>query len=215
MDMPMPLPDPDSSLTRWLDAIAAPTAAPAGGAAAALAGALSAALVEMVAGLTVKREKYASVHDLAARAREKAERLRDGMLALAARDARAFEGFTRALALPATTSEERERRTRAKTDALAAGTAVQLELLAHLAQVAELSFEIAEQGLAGAVGDAATGAFLALGAARSAYWSVRSNLAEVGEGVADRERVGAAKTLLDRVEDYERRARHLLEARVP
>jgi formiminotetrahydrofolate cyclodeaminase len=215
MDMPMPLPDPDSSLTRWLDAIAAPTAAPAGGAAAALAGALSAALVEMVAGLTVKREKYASVHDLAARAREKAERLRDGMLALAARDARAFEGFTRALALPATTSEERERRTRAKTDALAAGTAVQLELLAHLAQVAELSFEIAEQGLAGAVGDAATGAFLALGAARSAYWSVRSNLAEVGGGVADRERVGAAKTLLDRVEDYERRARHLLEARVP
>jgi formiminotetrahydrofolate cyclodeaminase len=215
MDMPMPLPDPDSSLTRWLDAIAAPTAAPAGGAAAALAGALSAALVEMVAGLTVKREKYASVHDLAARAREKAERLRDGMLALAARDARAFEGFTRALALPATTSEERERRTRAKTDALAAGTAVQLELLAHLAQVAELSFEIAEQGLAGAVGDAATGAFLALGAARSAYWSVRSNLAEVGGGVADRERVGAAKTLLDRVEDYERRARHLLEARIP
>jgi formiminotetrahydrofolate cyclodeaminase len=215
MDMPMPLPDLDSSLTRWLDAIAAPTAAPAGGAAAALAGALSAALVEMVAGLTVKREKYASVHDLAARAREKAERLRDGMLALAARDARAFEGFTRALALPATTSEERERRTRAKTDALAAGTAVQLELLAHLAQVAELSFEIAEQGLAGAVGDAATGAFLALGAARSAYWSVRSNLAEVGGGVADRERVGAAKTLLDRVEDYERRARHLLEARVP
>jgi formiminotetrahydrofolate cyclodeaminase len=215
MDMPMPLPDPDSSLTRWLDAIAAPTAAPAGGAAAALAGALSAALVEMVAGLTVKREKYASVHDLAARAREKAERLRDGMLALAARDARAFEGFTRALALPATTSEERERRTRAKTDALAAGTAVQLELLAHLAQVAELSFEIAEQGLAGAVGDAATGAFLALGAARSAYWSVRSNLAEVGGGVADRERVGAAKTRLDRVEDYERRARHLLEARVP
>ncbi|HET8834811.1 MAG TPA: cyclodeaminase/cyclohydrolase family protein [Gemmatimonadales bacterium] len=211
----MPLPDPDSSLTRWLDAIAAPTAAPAGGAAAALAGALSAALVEMVAGLTVKREKYASVHDLAARAREKAERLRDGMLALAARDARAFEGFTRALALPATTPEERERRTRAKTDALAAGTAVQLELLAHLAQVAELSFEIAEQGLAGAVGDAATGAFLALGAARSAYWSVRSNLAEVGGGVADRERVGAAKTLLDRVEDYERRARHLLEARVP
>jgi len=211
----MPLPDPDSSLTRWLDAIAAPTAAPAGGAAAALAGALSAALVEMVAGLTVKREKYASVHDLAARAREKAERLRDGMLALAARDARAFEGFTRALALPATTSEERERRTRAKTDALAAGTAVQLELLAHLAQVAELSFEIAEQGLAGAVGDAATGAFLALGAARSAYWSVRSNLAEVGGGVADRERVGAAKTLLDRVEDYERRARHVLEARVP
>jgi formiminotetrahydrofolate cyclodeaminase len=213
--MPPSLPDPESPLKQWLDAIAAPTAAPAGGAAAALAGALGAALVQMVAGLTSEREKYAAVHDLARRSRQKAEGLRDGMIALAARDARAFEGFMRALALPATTSEERERRSRAKTDALSAGAAVQLELLAHLAQVAELSLEIAEQGLASAAGDAATGAFLTLGAARSAYWSVRSNLAEVGGGVADRERVGAAKSLLDRVEDYERRARHLLEARVP
>jgi formiminotetrahydrofolate cyclodeaminase len=211
----MALPDPDSPLQQWLEAIAAPTAAPGGGAAAAIAGALGAALIQMVAGLTGEREKYATVHDLAARARQKAERLREGMIALAARDARAFEAFTRALALPATTSEERDRRSRAKTDALAAGAAVQLELLAHLAQVAELSLEIAEQGLASAVGDAATGAFLAVGAARSAYWSVRSNLAEVGGGVADRERVGAAKSLLDRVEDYERRVRHLLEARIP
>ena len=36
-----------------------------------------------------------------------------------------------------------------------------------------------------------------------------------GFEVADRERVGAAKSLLDRVEDYERRVRHLLEARIP
>jgi formiminotetrahydrofolate cyclodeaminase len=211
----MPLPDPDSSLKHWLEAIAASTAAPGGGAAAAIAGALGAALVQMVAGLTSEREKYAAVHDLAARAHRKAEGLRDGMIVLAARDARAFEAFTRALALPAATSEERERRSRAKTDALAAGAAVQLELLSHLVQVAELSHEIAERGLSSAVGDAATGAFLAVGAARSAYWSVRGNLAEVGGGVADRERVGAAKSMLDRVEDYERRARHLLEARIP
>ncbi len=211
----MPIPEPDASLKHWLDAVAAPTAAPGGGAAAAVAGALGAALVQMVAGLTGAREKYAPVHDMAARAGVKAERLRDGMLSLAARDARAFDGFTRALALPATTSDERERRARAKADALAVGAAVQLELLAHLAQVADLSLEIAEQGLASAVGDAATAAFLAVGAARSAYWSVRSNLAEVAGGVADRERVGAATTLLERVEDAERRVRHLLEARVP
>jgi formiminotetrahydrofolate cyclodeaminase len=137
------------------------------------------------------------------------------MLGLAARDARAFDAFTRALALPATTSEERERRARARNDALSAGAAVQLELLAHLTQVAELALEIGDRGLATATGDAATAAFLAVGAARSAYWSVRSNLAEVGGGIADRERVGAAKTLQERVEDAERRVRHLLESRVP
>jgi len=211
----MPIPDPETPLNQWLDALAAPTPAPGGGAAAALAGAVGAALVQMVAGLTREREKYAPVHELAARAREKAERLREGMLGLAARDARAFDAFTRALALPATTSEERERRARARNDALSAGAAVQLELLAHLTQVAELALEIGDRGLATATGDAATAAFLAVGAARSAYWSVRSNLAEVGGGIADRERVGAAKTLQERVEDAERRVRHLLESRVP
>jgi formiminotetrahydrofolate cyclodeaminase len=211
----MPIPDSDTPLKQWLDALAAPTAAPGGGAAAALAGATGAALVQMVSGLTRAREKYAPVHELADRASEKAERLRDGMLGLAARDARAFDAFTRALALPATTSEERERRARARNDALSAGAAVQLELLAHLTQVAELALEIGDRGLGTATGDAATAAFLAVGAARSAYWSVRSNLAEVGGGIADRERVGAAKTLLERVEDAERRVRHLLESRVP
>lgn len=211
----MPTPDPNDSLKHWLDAIAAPTIAPAGGAAAAVAGASAAALVEMVAGLTGERQKYADVHDLAARAREKAQRLREGALALAARDARAFEAFGRALALPAGASDERERRARAKADALAAGVAVQLELLAHLAQVTELALEVAEQGLATAVGDAATAAFLALGAARSAYWSVRSNLAEAGRGTGDRERLEAARTLLERVEDGERRLRHRLENKIP
>ena len=211
----MPIPDRDASLEHWLDAIATPAPAPGGGAAAAIAGALGAALVQMVAGLTAGREKYAAVHDLCVRASEKAERLRDGMLALAARDARAFEAFTRALAMPAGASDERERRARAKWDALAAGAAVQLELLAQLAQVAELSLELAEQGLATAVGDSATAAFLAVGGARSAYWSVRGNLAEVGGGIADRERLGAAKVLLERVGGAERRVRHLLEARVP
>ena len=131
------------------------------------------------------------------------------------RDARAFEAFGRALALPAGASDERERRARAKADALAAGVAVQLELLAHLAQVTELALEVAEQGLATAVGDAATAAFLALGAARSAYWSVRSNLAEAGRGTGDRERLEAARTLLERVEDGERRLRHRLENKIP
>jgi methenyltetrahydrofolate cyclohydrolase len=211
----MPTPDPNDSLKHWLDAIAAPTIAPAGGAAAAVAGASAAALVEMVAGLTGERQKYADVHDLAARAREKAQRLREGALALAARDARAFEAFGRALALPAGASDERERRARAKADALAAGAAVQLELLAHLAQVTELALGVAEQGLATAIGDAATAAFLALGAARSAYWSVRSNLAEAGRGTGDRERLEAARTLLERVEDGERRLRHRLENKIP
>lgn len=210
MDSPLE----EVTVSDWLTALAAPTAAPAGGAAAALAGALGAALVEMVAGLTGARERYASVHDLAARVGEKARRLRADMLALAARDTAAFEGFGRALALPKGTPEQRERRARARADAFREGAVVQLDLLAGLGEAAELGLEIAERGLAGALGDAATAVFLAGGAARSAWWAVRSNLYEAGEHATNTERLAMAAVLLERVEENERRVRRLLEERV-
>lgn len=204
----------EATVTDWLTALAAPTAAPAGGAAAAFAGALGAALVEMVASLTAARERYASVHDLAVRAGEKAQRLRGDMLALAARDAAAFEGFGLALALPRGTPEERERRGRAKADAFREGALVQLDLLSRLGEAAEVGLEVAERGLSGALGDAATAVFLAGGAARSASWAVRSNLREAGEHAKNTERLATAAVLLERVEDNERRVRRLLEERV-
>jgi formiminotetrahydrofolate cyclodeaminase len=207
----MDSPIEEATVTDWLNALAAPTAAPAGGAAAAFAGALGAALVEMVAGLTGARERYASVHDLAARVGEKGRRLRGNMLALAARDAAAFEGFGRALAMPRGTPDERERRAQAKADAFREGAVVQLDLLARLGETAELGLEIAERGLAGARGDAATAVFLAGGAARSAWWAVQSNLREAGEHATDTERLATATALLERVEENERRVRQLLE----
>ena len=211
----MDSPVEETTVTDWLNALAAPTAAPAGGAAAALAGALGAALVEMVAELTGARERYASVHDVAARVGEKARRLRSDMLALATRDAAAFAGFERALALPKGTPDERSRRARARADAFREGAVVQLDLLARLGEAAELGLEMGEQGLAGALGDAATAVFLAGGAARSAWWAVRSNLREAGEHPTNTERLGMAAVLLERVEENERRVRRLLEDRVP
>ena len=210
----MDRPVEEATVTDWLNALAAPTAAPAGGAAAAFAGALGAALVEMVAGLTGARERYASVHDLAARIGEKGRRLRSDMLALAARDAAAFEGFGRALALPRGTADERERRTRAKADAFREGAVVQLDLLTRLVEASELGLEVAERGLAGALGDAATAVFLAGGAARSAWWAVRSNLREAGNDAKNTERLATAAVLLERVEESERRVRLLLEDRL-
>jgi formiminotetrahydrofolate cyclodeaminase len=210
----MDSPVEEATVTDWLNALAAPTAAPAGGAAAAFAGALGAALVEMVAGLTGARERYASVHDLVARMGEKARRLRADMLALAARDAAAFEGFARALALPKGTPDERERRAQARADAFREGAVVQLDLLARLGEVAELGLEVAERGLAGALGDAATAVFLGAGAARSASWAVRSNLREAGEHEGNLEHLATAAVMLERVEEAERRVRRRLKERV-
>ncbi|MBA3497287.1 MAG: cyclodeaminase/cyclohydrolase family protein [Gemmatimonadales bacterium] len=211
----MPTPKADDTLQVWLSALAAPTAAPAGGAAAALAGALGAALVRMVAGLTGTRDRYATVHEEATDAGERAERLGDAMLELASRDAEAFGGFSRALAMPAGTGDERQARERAKADALRAGADVQLDLMAHLGEVAELAEAMAQRGLAGALGDAATAAFLAAAGARSAYWAVRSNLDSASDRQSAERVLTTARDLLERIEVVERRVRQLLAQRIP
>jgi len=198
-----------------MTAIAAPTASPAGGSAAAIAGAMAAALAEMVAGLTRRREKYQAVHAEAADVATRAERLRGRLAELAARDAEVFRTFTAALALPSGTPPEKAARDRARSDALRAGAAVQLERLEGLAGAASLAEAMAERGLAAALGDAATGALLGAAAARSAYWAVRSNLQGTGDRTAAERERGDAKMLLDRIEEIERRVLRLLEQRVP
>jgi formiminotetrahydrofolate cyclodeaminase len=201
-----------SLLGDWITALARPTPTPAGGAAAALGGALAAALVGMVAGLTLQREKYAAVHPQAKRSLDRTMELSGDLVELASRDAEAFARFVEALALPRTNEAERAARETAKQAALRAGTAVQLELLGRLAEIAELASAMADAGLASTLGDAATAAFLSAGAARSAYWAIRGNVqgAPGAQGTLER-----ALALLERVEATEWRVRQLLNERVP
>lgn len=207
-------PAPFESFDAWLDAIAAPHAAPAGGAAASLAAALGAALVQMVAGLTLGRPKYAAAHADCAAVQSRAEALRHELAALARRDAEAFAGFGRALALPTGSAAERAARAAARTAALTEGAQVQLALLERVAEAAELAAAMADRGVAGALGDAATGAFLAAAAARSAYWAVRSNLAERRGDPEVEEMLGEAARRLARTEATERAVTRRLEERV-
>lgn len=150
-------------INAWLDALAAAVPTPAGGSAAAIAGALAAALAEMVAGITRKRDRYASAHDRAAAVLERATALRGELLALAVRDAEVFGSISGAH------GEAKER-------ALVKAAEVQLEVLRRAAGAADLTVTMADVGAVGALGDAATGTFLAAAAARSAYWAMRADL---------------------------------------
>jgi formiminotetrahydrofolate cyclodeaminase len=207
------LPTPADSLQRWLDAVAAPSVAPAGGSAAGIVGALAAALAAMVAGLTVTRERYAGVEAEASHALSRATVLRSELLGLAVQDAEVFAGFIRALGLPRNTEAERGVREEAKREALRRAARVQLALLTRVAEAAELALSMAEAGLASAMGDAASGVFLAAAAARSAHWSVRSDLALGQEGGAKESSLAQARTLLERAEAAERRVGQLLRER--
>jgi len=91
---------------------------------------------------------------------------------------------------------------------------VQLELLHQAGEVAALSEAMVGSGVATAIGDAATAAFLAVAAGRSAYWSVRSNLRHLGQPGEHRPLIETASGTLELLEEIEIRVRQLLDERV-
>jgi len=204
----------DSSVREWSDAVAAASPTPAGGAVAARAAALAAALVTMIAGLTTRREKYAAVHGHAQEVLERAESLRAELLELAMYDAEAIAEYLDALRLPQGTEFERTAREAARRATLLEAARVQLELLHQAGEVAALSEAMAGSGVATAIGDAATAAFLAVAAGRSAYWSVRSNLRQLGQPGEHRTLIETASGTLELLEEIEIRVRQLLDERV-
>jgi formiminotetrahydrofolate cyclodeaminase len=204
----------ESSVQQWSDAVAAANATPAGGAVAALAGALAAALVAMVAGLTMRREKYAAVHSYAEETLQRVDALRAELLDLARRDALVVAEYMDALTLPQESEFERTARDAARRAALLEAARVQLELLDQAAEVATLAEAMTGSGVATAIGDAATATFLAAATCRSAYWSIRSNLKLIGRPDETRPLVESAVMTLDRVEASEIRVRQLLDERV-
>ena len=204
----------DSTVHEWSDAVAAATATPAGGAVAALDAALAAALVAMVAGLTMRREKYAAVHSYAEETLHRAEVLRANLLDLARQDAVVIAEYMDALTLPQESEFERTARDAARRAALLEAARVQLELLDRAAEVASLAEAMTGSGVATAIGDAATASFLAAAACRSAYWSIRGNLKLIGRPEETRPLVESAVVTLDRVEASEIRVRQVLDERV-
>jgi glutamate formiminotransferase/formiminotetrahydrofolate cyclodeaminase len=182
--------DASLPLTEWTRRLADVAPTPAGGSAAAVAGALAAALVQMVAGLTVKRStstQQEELRELAARA----ERMRLTLLDLAVADATAFAAVLAARRAGGDLSPK-----------LLEVARLQSELLGLAREVAALGLKLAETGFAPAVGDAASAVFLAGAAGRCAYWALRADLhGQEGAEAADmRDRAVAALERLDAME---------------
>jgi glutamate formiminotransferase/formiminotetrahydrofolate cyclodeaminase len=165
------------SVSNFVAAIAAPTAAPGGGSVAAHAGALAAALAQMVAGLTVGRKKYVAVEGEMRDLGLRAAALRNELAALVERDAKAFEAVTVAMKMPKEPKEAAVRRTRAVDAALLGAALVPLETARACATVADLALQVATKGNTNAVSDAGIAALLAEAACRGAAYNVRVNAA--------------------------------------
>src|SRR5687768_18569901 len=77
-------------------ALASDAPTPGGGTAAALAGAMGAALAEMIAALTLSKEKYATAHDAVRPIAQAARRARAELLQLAREDSESYDGVVAA-----------------------------------------------------------------------------------------------------------------------
>jgi len=183
----------------FLDALASSSPAPGGGSAAAYAGAMGAGLVEMVAGLTIGKKKYAAVE---ARMREilaEAATLRAALGAVVAEDAAAFEAVMAAFRLPKDSSIQEELRAREIEAATLLAARVPLRVVGMAVRVIELAGEVTASGNLNAISDGASAASMAHASLAAAGFNVRINV----NSLTDRD---SAASLLKELRELETRA---------
>ena len=165
--------------TRFLDALAAGTAAPGGGSAAAYAGSMAAALVAMVARLTIGKKKYAAVEPQMKTIVERAEALRLELTKAVQDDASAYQAVMATFQMPRTTPEEISAFQAAIESATLNAAQVPLEVAHRAVQVLELALQVIESGNRNAISDGGSAAALAMAALKGAGLNVRINVASL------------------------------------
>jgi formiminotetrahydrofolate cyclodeaminase len=164
------------TLTDFLASLAAPTPAPGGGAAAAVIGATAAALVEMVAGLSLKKSPESADAALQQRTVTQMETARGELLKLADDDAIAYDAFMQAMRLPKSKEHERDARGRAMSVAAERAAEVPLHTLRAITSVAEAARLLTGHSLVSAASDLEVALRFSRAAGLSAAENIEVNL---------------------------------------
>ncbi len=149
--------------------------APGGGSISALCGALSAALVEMVANLTMNKEKYKDHQDEMSEIIEDISSDRKALLIAVDDDTRAFDKYMAALKLPKG-SEERKS---AMEEGLKEAALVPLSVAKRVCTLFPSVEKVLTHGNSNAVTDAMVATMLARTCALGAIYNVRINLSSI------------------------------------
>ncbi len=156
------------SIEEFTEITASSAPAPGGGSISALSSSLGAALGEMVISLTkgddLKEEK------------EKLDTLRKGFLTLMEKDTEAFNKVSKALKMPRSTEEEKEKRNKAKESALKDATLVPMEVLKKSGEAISLLESILDKVNPNVLSDIGVGAKMLTGGIDGAYLNVIINL---------------------------------------
>jgi glutamate formiminotransferase/formiminotetrahydrofolate cyclodeaminase len=184
------------SLSGFREAIASSNPAPGGGSASAHTGSIAAALVQMVAGLTIGRRKYADVEATFREIAQRAASLGERLAQLVDLDAQSYEAVSAAYKLPKATPEQESMRKAAITASLIGASEVPLETARACATVAELAEMAATKGNVNARADAGVAALMAEAGCRGAAFNVKVNVDALDDSAAAHGLSEAAETFV-------------------
>jgi glutamate formiminotransferase/formiminotetrahydrofolate cyclodeaminase len=167
------------SLDQFLAALASDAPTPGGGTAAAMAGAMGASLAEMVAALTLSKEKYAAAHEAVRPIAEAAQLVRTEFVRLAREDSEAYDAVVAARRMPKETPEERSARGQRIAIANKHATEVPMQTARAAVRLLAALPDLAEKGNPNAASDAGAAALLLDACVEGALLNVSINLSGV------------------------------------
>ncbi|MGH9703034.1 MAG: glutamate formimidoyltransferase [Candidatus Acidiferrales bacterium] len=174
---PMESPGKLASLAQpFLEAVAAPTAAPGGGSVAALAGALGASLGQMVASLSRKKKSQAAFVDHLSAALADFQAAADVLTKAIDRDANSFNEVMAAFKLPQETPEEKRARDAAVEKSTQGAAEVPMQVAEKAMEVYERLGQLETMSSASMLSDLRVGRLMAAAAVRGALENVAINL---------------------------------------
>ena len=163
----------------FVDEVSRDTPAPGGGSIAALAGSLGAALSSMVANITHHKTNDAEKLKLLVAVAEKAQAIKDKLLAAVDEDTEAFNAYLEALRLPADTPEQKQLRTEKMQAGLTIAVNVPYQTAVLSFEAMQAAREMVHHGLAASLTDAAVGCEIAFAGVRGGIWNVLTNLPQI------------------------------------
>lgn len=161
------------------EATASNAPVPGGGSIAAVCGALSGALAEMVANLTIGKEKYTEVEGEMLEVAEKANSLWESLVEDIQKDSDAFAVVMEAYKLPKETIEEKEIRSIAIQNGMRLAAETPLEIARKAYSIMFLSEQVVAHGNSNAITDGLVSLMLARTAVLSALLNVKINLTTI------------------------------------
>ena len=191
-------------LTEFIDLTASDAPAPGGGSVAAVSGALAAALSEMVANLTVGKEKYADYENEMREIIKKCSGLRGRLLDDIQRDSNSFNDVIAAMKLPRDTEEQKTARTKAMQEGLKIAATIPFEIAMDAFEILPLAEKVVEHGNKNAVTDGLVSAMLARTAVLSALYNTKINLASIKDEAYVKDFTAKVKDLEAKTVEYEK-----------